>query len=165
MEKVPSPHPPAKPNQMTPGPLSSFPRVFSQTVQFYSAKQSPQLARSNFPRKQFCNHLLSLKHSPWGGGGGVTVCVCPSVLIKVFLHHNRSLEGAGGRRRLLLTQIRFLSCHHTRGKISVILNSFVSLPHSVTKSAHQKSLVALRVTSSSLFPISDCGIHCQNLKK
>lgn len=43
----------------------------------------------------------------------------------------------------------------------MILNSFASLPHSITKCGHQKSLGAPKVTSFSLCPLSDFGIHYQ----
>lgn len=121
----------AKCNQMSPGPFSSSPRVFSQRFQFRSAKQSPQLAQFNFPRKKLCSHLLPLQHTHGGGGweaSKYTYQSIPSSQIHL-------LRWAG------------------RG---------VFLPYSVTKSGHQKLWVALKVTSSSLSHLLDCGIYSQN---
>lgn len=93
---VPYPHSLAKHNQMTPGPLSSIPSPYLQTFQFYSAKQSPQMASPTFP-SLLPNHLLSFKHTPWSGsggdGGGDSLCA-QACLSRYSFIKNRSLEEA-----------------------------------------------------------------------
>lgn len=100
-------HPLAKCSQMAPELLSSFPSL-SPNISFYSAKQSPQLTKINFPRKQLCNHFLSLKHTHGGGGGEVAV-VGSTCVLRLSRHSfvkNRSLREQRGRCRLL-TKRRF----------------------------------------------------------
>ena len=96
------------------------------------------------------------------------MCVCVCVCVCKYAHHNISpLKMYLLRRKedtSTVNKNKIPFCVFTpKAIISVIFNSFVSLPCSDTKSGHQKSLVDIRVTPESEYPLSDCGIHYQIL--